>query len=264
MLQIPFLILPLTTALFYFIATATQYLLLIERLPRFFLISSISILAVLLHALYLYHAIDLPTGQNVSFFNMFSFVLWLMATIVVVAGTQRVSRALLILIFPLAAVSVLLPLFFHIDPVIRVMSGHASQWIHIWLSAITFSLICIAAFQAMLLYCQDILLHHHYLPSLVRRMPALESMERFLFQMIAAGFILLTLICVSSAYFFSDIFQPPLLKKTLVAFLVWVILLVLLLGRYLFGWRGRKAVSYTLIGFVLLIVIYFGSEIFVR
>jgi ABC-type uncharacterized transport system permease subunit len=220
-----------------------------------------SLIAISLHAICLYHAIDLPSGQDISFLNMLSFLIWLMAVILFIAKSPR---SLLILIFPLAAISVLLPLFFHVHPMVRPMSGHPGQWVHVWLSAITFSIICIAAFQAILLYLQDILLHRHYLPGLVRKMPALESMERFLFQMIVAGFILLTLICMSSAYFFSDIFQPPLLKKTLIAFIVWIILFVLLLGRYLFGWRGRKAVGYTLAGFVLLILIYFGSALFIH
>lgn len=134
--------------------------------------------------------------------------------------------------------------------------------LHIWLSTITFSIIFIATLQAILLYVQDLLLHKHYLPHLMRKMPALESMERFLFQLIAVGFFLMTLTCISSIYFFPGIFHPPLLQKTLLAFVVWIILLILLLGRYQFGWRGRKAVGYTLTGFALLVVVYFGSVSF--
>lgn len=133
--------------------------------------------------------------------------------------------------------------------------------VHIWLAAITFGIICMAALQAIFLYIQDLLLHHHCLPTLVRKMPALESMERFLFQLITVGFVLLTVVCVSSAYFFSNIFQSPLLQKTLLVFVAWTTLFVLLLGRHLFGWRGRKAVGYTLMGFVLLIVVYFGNRL---
>jgi ABC-type uncharacterized transport system permease subunit len=134
--------------------------------------------------------------------------------------------------------------------------------LHILLSTITFSIIFLAALQAVLLYAQDLLLRKHYLPHLMRKMPALESMERFLFQLIIVGFFLLTLTCISSIYFFSGIFHPPLLQKTILAFVVWIILLILLLGRYWFGWRSRKAVGYTLTGFILLMVIYVGSELF--
>jgi ABC-type uncharacterized transport system permease subunit len=134
-------------------------------------------------------------------------------------------------------------------------------WLHIWLSSITFGIICIAALQAIFLCIQDVLLHRHYLSNFVRKMPALESMEHFLFQLITLGFIFLTLVCISSAYFFSHIFQPPLLQKTLLTFTAWIIFLTLLLGRYLFGWRGRKAISYTIAGFVLLMLVYFGSRL---
>jgi len=162
--------------------------------------------------------------------------------------------------FILAAFTIILALFFphHIHP----MPEHLGQMAHIWLSAITFSIICAAALQAILLYIQDRLLHrYHHLPNLVKKLPAIESMEHVLFQMITIGFVLLTVVCISSAYFFSDIFQLPLLKKTLLAFLTWGIFFILLLGRHLFGWRGRKAVAYVLAGFILLILVYFSSEI---
>jgi ABC-type uncharacterized transport system permease subunit len=35
----------------------------------------------------------------------------------------------------------------------------------------------------------------------------------------------------------------------------------LLLGRRLWGWRGRKAISWTLSGFGILILAYFGSKL---
>jgi ABC-type uncharacterized transport system permease subunit len=160
----------------------------------------------------------------------------------------------------LTAFVILLALFFphHLHPI----TGNLGQIAHFWLSLLTFTIICIAAMHAILLYAQDRLLHrYHHLPNIVKKLPALENMERLLFQMITVGFVLLTLVCVSSAYFFEPIFQPPLLKKTLLAFTIWIIFLILLLGRYLFGWRGRKALGYTLLGFILLILIYFGSEI---
>ena len=34
----------------------------------------------------------------------------------------------------------------------------------------------------------------------------------------------------------------------------------LLFGRYQYGWRGKKAINITLIGFVLLLLAYVGSK----
>jgi ABC-type uncharacterized transport system permease subunit len=35
---------------------------------------------------------------------------------------------------------------------------------------------------------------------------------------------------------------------------------VLLWGRFRFGWRGRTALRWTLVGFVVLMLAYFGSK----
>lgn len=135
---------------------------------------------------------------------------------------------------------------------------NTQTWIHISLAVLTFSVFCIAALQAIVLHLQDRLLRHpqHKHP-LMKKLPPLETMERCLFYGIALGWVLLTIMLASSVYFFTHIFQPPLLKKTLLVLTTWGIFTILLLGRYIMGWRGRKALYYTLIGFFLLIVIVF-------
>jgi ABC-type uncharacterized transport system permease subunit len=41
----------------------------------------------------------------------------------------------------------------------------------------------------------------------------------------------------------------------------WIVFGILLFGRWRFGWRGRTATRWTLSGFVLLGLAYFGSKI---
>lgn len=255
-----YLFVSLSAVTLYLVVATAQFLVLTDRVRYIFPVQLSALLAVGMHAWWLYHVIDLPAGQNISIVNLLSFILWVMGIILVARG-MRHNQNLSLLIFPLSALSILLILFFPAHSIVRAMSGHAGQWLHIWLSTITFGIICIAVLQALLLYAQDILLHRHYLPHLIKKMPALESMEHFLFQIMTIGFVLLTLVCISSAYFFSDIFLPPLLQKTVLAFITWIIFFILLLGRYLFGWRGRKAVGYTITGFVLLVLVYFGSSL---
>jgi len=48
--------------------------------------------------------------------------------------------------------------------------------------------------------------------------------------------------------------------KTVFALLSWVIFAVLLTGRYRYGWRGRRALRYTLAGFFSLLLAYVGSR----
>ena len=48
--------------------------------------------------------------------------------------------------------------------------------------------------------------------------------------------------------------------KTLFALLSWLAFAILLLGRYAYGWRGRMALRFTLLGFVMLLLAYVGSR----
>jgi ABC-type uncharacterized transport system permease subunit len=48
--------------------------------------------------------------------------------------------------------------------------------------------------------------------------------------------------------------------KTLFAFASWGIFATLLIGRHVWGWRGKRALRWTLAGFALLILAYVGSR----
>lgn len=89
----------------------------------------------------------------------------------------------------------------------------------------------------------------------------LESLESGCFQSILAGFTLLTLALVSGAYFIENLFAQHLVHKVVLAMIAWVVFAVLLLGRWRFGWRGRTALRWTIAGYVLLGLSYFGSKL---
>jgi len=89
----------------------------------------------------------------------------------------------------------------------------------------------------------------------------IESLESGLFQSILAGFAMLTLALVSGAFFIENLFAQHLVHKVVLALFAWVVFGILLLGRLRFGWRGRKALRWTLAGYVLLGLSYFGSKL---
>jgi ABC-type uncharacterized transport system permease subunit len=78
--------------------------------------------------------------------------------------------------------------------------------------------------------------------------------------MIAAGFVLLTLSLVSGFAFLEDMFAQHLVHKTVLSTLAWIVFGALLVGRFRYGWRGRTAIIWTLGGFVILILAYFGTK----
>jgi ABC-type uncharacterized transport system permease subunit len=46
--------------------------------------------------------------------------------------------------------------------------------------------------------------------------------------------------------------------------IAWVVFGTLLWGRYRFGWRGQIALVWTLSGFVVLMLAYFGSKVVIE
>lgn len=222
-------------------------------------------IGICLHGLLLHQWIDMPTGQNLNIFNLFSLTVWLVAVLVIVMMLFRSIDVLAILVFPLAAISILLVLRFPEAAIIKT-SASPDTLFHILLSIITFCVLCVAGLLAVLLAVQDSMVRNKRGVALVEKLPALESLERLLFQVNGLGFILLSVLMITSVYFYHGILfhSQTLFQKTLLAATAWIIFAVLLLGRFAFGWRGRKAIYGTLIGVLLLFLAYFGSKVLLR
>jgi len=131
--------------------------------------------------------------------------------------------------------------------------------LHSLLSVFALSILGIAALQAVFLAVQGHILHDKHRLTLIRRLPPLETMERFLFQLIWLGFALLTCIVFTSLLFFHDVFEPHMLQKTLLSIVAWLVFALLLFGRNYFGWRGIIAVRWTLVGVLLLMIVFLMS-----
>ncbi len=59
---------------------------------------------------------------------------------------------------------------------------------------------------------------------------------------------------------FDDLLAQKLVHKTVLSVLSWIVFGVLLIGRHRYGWRGLKAVHWTLSAMVLLLLAFFGSQ----
>ena len=133
---------------------------------------------------------------------------------------------------------------------------------HIVLATLSFGVLCIAGLLAVLLAIQEWCLRYKKMPRVMASLPALETMEILLFQVIQLGFVLLSIVMVTSLYFYYALLltQSYFLQKALLVMLAWLVFAWLLLGRYHKGWRGRKAIYGTLFGVFLLFITYFGSR----
>lgn len=198
------------------------------------------------------------TGYDLGIYPMLSLMALSIVAIVLISSFRRPVDNLFVVIFPVATATILLEMFLQGDytPRENITTGIAS---HILLSIVAYSLITIAAVQALLLSFGDSQLKHHHL-SVLRNMPPLETMEQLMFEMLWFGLLFLTLSIISGFLFLQDITGPGLIHHTVITLSAWVVFTVLMWGRYQLGWRGAVASRWTLSGFVLLVLGYFGSK----
>lgn len=215
---------------------------------------------VLIHGLVLYRGIFTVYGMDLAFFNMLALVAWVVTIIVLVATLTRPVETLGIFVLPTVALTAMLQNAFSTGATL-VSATSVRLDAHILLSIIAYSLLSIAAVQAVLLAVQDHQLRHRHPGGFIRALPPLETMEYMLFQMIGAGYLLLTLSLLTGFIFLDDIFAQHLVHKTVLSILAWIVFAVLLWGRRRFGWRGRTAIQWTLGGFLALMLAYFGSKL---
>lgn len=216
--------------------------------------------AILLHAMLLYSAIFLPHDMNLGFFNAAALVGWLVALIAFITLFKPHFGSLGIVLFPLAGVSVLLAELFPSDRLL-VIEGEWPLDAHIVLSLLAYSLLAVAAVQAIVIAVQEYRLRRGVAAGVWSALPPLQLMERFLFQLIAAGFILLTVALIFGLLFVHNLLAQHLTHKTVLSIIAWLVFAVLLWGRWQFGWRGRSAIRWTLSGFMVLALAYFGDKL---
>lgn len=224
-------------------------------------------LLALAHGALLAHDIFGRGEFRFGFAFALSATLWLTVLIVGAESYFSASRGLLLLVLPLAALASGLPVLFPGSPLGPSTTSPLFR-LHLVLAILSYSVLTIAAMQALLMATMDRRLHgdmHHERTPLGRfldRLPPLLAMETVLFRLITAGFVLLTATLVSGLFFSELIFGRPLRfdHKTVFTIAAWVVFGGLLAGRVFFGWRGRTALRWTLIGFVMLVLAYIGSK----
>ncbi|WP_198650090.1 cytochrome C assembly family protein [Zobellella maritima] len=214
--------------------------------------------ALLLHSLWLFDAVILVPGQNLSMLNVASLV----SLIICLLMTLLVSRFNVWLLMPvvygfaglLLVTDFLLPGSYSMH-----LETRPAILLHIGLALVSYSLLTIACLLAVLLGFLDHRLKKHKLTNLPT-MPPLMTIERYLFRLIFAGVVLLTLSISSGLFFLQEMFSPGKAHKAVLSIIAWCLYVTLLWGHHRLGWRGRKVIWATLTGSVLLTLAYFGSR----
>ncbi len=197
---------------------------------------------------------------NFSILSTASMVSALVVFLLLLTSLSKPVEKLGIVIFPLAALMLGLDMCFP-EKLRSLQTYNWEMGTHILSSIIAFSLLNIAALQAMLLAIQEKQLKNHTAKKFLLHLPALQTMETLLFQMLAMGVLFLSVSLTSGIIFIDDLFAQHLVHKTVLSIIAWVIFTALLLGRWRYGWRGKIAIRWSITGFILLLLAYFGSKL---
>lgn len=217
-----------------------------------------ALIALPLHAIVLRNNIYLVEGFNLNLYTASSLVSWLVSLQILSASIKRPIESLGLVMFPLSAISLILESSFMTTHVIEATMGVQS---HILISIVGYSLLMLGALQAVALAFQHHAIKNHRPTGLVKKFPPLNDMESFLFQILSISFAFLSFALLSGFLFFEDLFVQQLIHKTILSIIGWGALLTLLIGRFLFGWRGKTAIRWTFISFIFVLLAYFGSKI---
>lgn len=219
----------------------------------------IAAMAIVSHGITLYLRLFTEQGLDIHFYNVLSLVAWLVALLLFSAALTQKIECLGIIVFPFAALMLILGLI-PAEPHLLGYHIKSGMLLHIMFSILAYSLLSIAAVQALLLYIQDSALHNKHPGGFVRSLPPLETMEVLLFRIIALGFVILSIALLSGIIYMQDMFAQHIVHKTILSIIAWLLFATLLWGRWRYGWRGRIAIRWTYSGFIILMLAYFGSK----
>ncbi|HEX2826732.1 MAG TPA: cytochrome c biogenesis protein CcsA [Burkholderiales bacterium] len=214
-----------------------------------------------LHAFLLSQSIFAGDGLHLGFGNALSAILWLTVLIYWTGNFFYRLEGLQALVLPLAAVAVGLSA---LTPPAHALanSNLVAFKMHLVIAMLAYSLLTIASLHVLLMALLEKRLHAGSMTQVLQKLPPLLTMEALLFRIIWAGFVLLTMTLLTGVIFSEELFgkAAPFNHKTVFGFVSWAIFGALLIGRHVYGWRGRVAVRWTLAGFLTLVLAYIGSK----
>jgi len=227
---------------------------------RFWERAAIGIVLVI-HASSLAGAMFNAGNMHFSFSLALSLILGLAVLIYWLEGFRSRMEGLQPMVLPIAALCTLLPALFRQTHVVA-HAGAIGFQLHFLAAMLAYSLFTLAALHAVFMSLAEAALHRRAPSRRLASLPPLLTMEALLFHMLRIAFILLTLTLASGIVFSEQLFGKaiPFDHKRIFALISWVIFAILLIGRYVWGWRGRRALAWTLAGFVSLLLAYVGSR----
>ena len=216
-------------------------------------------IGLITHASMLYPKIITLYGLNLNIFNVISLTSLFMLAFYWLFCWYRPILVLGVLALPLALGGVMVG--FGNAPYQPLNSLSPLLQGHILLSLAAYCVLFMAAVQAVMLRLQMRELKSQTIHRIwVQKLPALQSMEPLLLDMITLGFVLLSFALGLGFVDTQDLLGQHLAHKTVFSVVSWLVFGALLFGHWRYGWRGLRAVNMTIYGVVLLGLAFIGTK----
>ena len=192
------------------------------------------------------------------------FTAWVAVFAFVLLNIRQRLQIVGALVLPVASTFYLLALFSSTSYSEESSALMHSPWasVHIMFSFLALAIFSLSFVLGIMFIIEEFQLKYKVLPKVFLKMPSLDSLETVHAKALSVGFILLTGGIITGAgwarnvtgfYFFED-------ARQLWAIIAWLIYALFLQSRWLAGWRGRRGVLLSLLGFVVILFTFLGVE----
>ncbi|MDA0237759.1 MAG: cytochrome c biogenesis protein CcsA [Proteobacteria bacterium] len=224
-------------------------------------VNFLTLIPIGLHIALTYHY---SLGFNGLHLGLGNFTSLIVATTCLIYASHSLwagENSLPALSLPFGAIASLLPLLDGAS--VQIPHSELSIFkIHLMLSVVAYSLLSVSLIHTLMMSYLEKSLHQHKFSPLIENLPPLLKLETLLFTILLLGFLTLSAALVSGIFISLEIQSTilPINHKTIFSIASWLLFASLLIGRHLLGWRGKVARKILVIGFLLLIIAYFGSR----
>ncbi len=238
-----------------------------SRLPKFapqshllFIVAcALVAIGISIHSNSLYGAILIADGFNLSVGNTVSMIGLELALIGLIAALESTLRGISAGLLFLGAFAAAATGFENAPATMSALDWQVRA--HVLVSLMSYGLLTVGAIVAIYAMIQERRLQASQLSTMSNLFAPLETTEKLLFGITAAGFAGLALAILSGLAFVENLFAQHLAHKTAFSMLALLVFGTLLAGRFFAGWRGARAVRLYLGGFLLLCLAYFGVRL---
>jgi len=140
-----------------------------------------------------------------------------------------------------------------------------SNWlgIHTALAFLANASFALACATGVMYLVQEHYLKSKHLGDLFERLPSIQTLDYLNYRLITVGFPLFTLAIISGMMWANSAWGSPWRwdLREVWSLLTWLIYALILHARLLAGWRGRRAAALSILGFLTILVAFFGIKL---